>query len=230
MKVHCSVAAVPSSGIEWPEKSIGELMVRGSAYPRIYENDPALRIVQVLADSLMLALRGNFTEQFRRVAMVYGRDENFLGCVRLKDVLDVLVPPQRKEACAPLQRGMLEKRCHLLGDIAAGEILGEQRFVEIDAPLIEAVHLMVMDGLTDLPVLSEDKLVGVLTDRSVLLEVSSQAAGATGCGRPGASRVNWRERGRTFFDGGAADAILHLIRGGNPVTQVMVRGAEESAA
>jgi hypothetical protein len=230
LKIDRCAGAVPSGGTGRLEKRIRELMVPESAYPRVYQDAPALRIVQVLADSLVLALRGNFTEQFRRVALVYGRDESFLGCVRLNDVLDVLAPPQRKEACAPLQRGMLVKRCHLLGDMAAGEILGEQRFVEIDAPLMEAVQLMVMDGLTDLPVLNEDKLVGVLSDRSVLLEVCSQAAGATGCGRPGASRVTWQERGRTMFGDGAADAILHLIFRGHPEAEVMVRGAQESAA
>lgn len=192
----CSSAAIaPGGGTPCEEKRIAELMVRGPrirACTRTMQRYESSRCWRIRSSSPCAA---NFIEQFRRVVLVYGRDEAFLGCVRLNDVLDVLVPSRWQETCATLQRGLVASRCQLLGDIAAGEILGEQHFVDIDAPLMEAVQLMATGGLTDLPVLSEDNLVGVLTDRSVLLELCSHAAGSTDREPPGPHRVSrWEAR------------------------------------
>ena len=46
-----------------------------------------------------------------------------------------------------------------------------------EAPLMEAVQLMVVDSLINIPVLKEGNLVGILTDRNLLLEICHLATG-----------------------------------------------------
>ncbi len=159
------------------EKSIADLMVPASAYQRVYEDESVQKVIEVLTQSLFHAVRGKLTRQGHRSVLVYSREDTFLGCIRLNDILDLLIPPSRKEAYMPFEPGMFVARCKLLGSITAGEILGEQRFVDIEAPLMEAVQLMVVDSLINIPVLKEGNLVGVLTDRNLLLEIHNLATG-----------------------------------------------------
>ena len=157
------------------EKSIAHLMVPASAYQRVYDDESVQRVIQVLTRSLFYAVPGKLTRQGHRSVLVYSRDDSFLGCIRLNDILDLLIPPSLKEAYTPFEAGMFLARCKLLGTITAGEILGEQRFVDIEAPLMEAVQLMVVDSLINIPVLKQGELVGVLTDRNLLLEICNLA-------------------------------------------------------
>ncbi len=159
------------------EKSIAELMVPASAYQRVYEDDSVQRVIDVLTQSLFHTVPGKLTERGRRTVLVYSRGNSFLGCIRLNDILDLLIPPSWKEAYVPFQNGMFLARCKLLGNVTAGEILGEQRFVDVEAPLMEAVQLMVVDSLINIPVLREGNLVGILTDRNLLLEICHLATG-----------------------------------------------------
>jgi DNA-binding response OmpR family regulator len=159
------------------EKTIADLMVPASAYQRVYEDESIQQVIKVLTHSLFRHAPGKLTRQGHRSVLVYSREETFLGCIRLNDVLDLLIPPARKETYAPFEPGMFLARCKLLGTITAGEILGEQRFVEIEAPLMEAVQLMVVDSLINIPVLKQGELVGILTDRNLLLEIHNLATG-----------------------------------------------------
>jgi DNA-binding response OmpR family regulator len=167
-----------ANGSEAPrEKSIADLMVPASAYQRVHEDESIQQVMKVLTQSLFRPVPGKLTRQGHRSVLVYSREETFLGCIRLNDVLDLLIPPSQKETYAPFEPGMFLARCKLLGTITAGEILGEQRFVEIEAPLMEAVQLMVVDSLINIPVLKQGELVGILTDRNLLLEIHNLATG-----------------------------------------------------
>jgi DNA-binding response OmpR family regulator len=170
---------VASGAAALHEKSIADLMIPASAYQRVYEDESVQKVIHVLTQSLFHAVPGKLTQQGHRSVLVYSREETFLGCIRLTDILDLLIPPSRKEAYTPFEPGMFVARCKLLGSITAGELLGEQRFVDIEAPLMEAVQLMVVDSLINIPVLKEGNLVGVLTDRNLLLEICNLA---TCCG------------------------------------------------
>jgi CBS domain-containing protein len=153
------------------EGRIADLMTPASAYRRVCEDEPVRRVVQVLVHSLFRPEGGGRFEQGHRSVLVYSRAGAFLGCLRLNDVLELLAPSGREQGGTTFQRGMLAARSRLIAGMTAGEILGEQRFVDIDAPLLEAVQLMVFDGLINIPVLRHGELVGVLTDKSVLREV-----------------------------------------------------------
>lgn len=159
------------------EKAIADLMVPASAYERVYEDQSIQQVLRVLTQSLFRPMTGKLTRQGHRSVLVYSREETFLGCIRLNEVLELLIPPSRKETYEPFEPGMFVARCKLLGSITAGEILGEQRFVDIEAPLMEAVQLMVVDSLINIPVLRQGELVGILTDRNLLLEMRNLATG-----------------------------------------------------
>jgi DNA-binding response OmpR family regulator len=165
------------------EKGIADLMVPASAYQRVYEDESVQRVVEVLTRSLFHATPGKLTEQGHRTVLVYSREEDFLGCIRVNDILDRLTPLPGKQSSLPSEPGMFLARCKLFGSITAGELIGEQRFVDIEDPLMEAVELMAVDNLINIPVLKEGELVGMLTDRNLLLEMCNLATGAM-TGRP----------------------------------------------
>jgi DNA-binding response OmpR family regulator len=161
------------------EKTIADLMVPASAYQRVYEDDSVQRVIEVLTQSLFQSPAGEVTEQGHRTVLVYSRAEEFLGCIRVNDALELLTPPPGRHSSSPCQVGMFMARCKLFGSITAGEMMGEQRFVDVSAPLMEAAELMAVDNSINIPVLREGELVGMLTDRNLLLEMCSLATGET---------------------------------------------------
>ncbi|OFX19099.1 MAG: hypothetical protein A2V77_21285 [Anaeromyxobacter sp. RBG_16_69_14] len=162
---------IVASGSAAPrEKNIADLMIPASEYRRVYEDDSVQRVIEVLTRSLFRAGQGH------RTVIVCSREGDFLGCIRLHDILDLLTPAPGKQSSVPSETGMFVARCKLFGG-TAGEMIGEQRFVDIEAPLIEAAELMAVDNLINIPVLKEGELVGMLTDRNLLLEMCNLATG-----------------------------------------------------
>ena len=159
------------------ERSIVDLMSPASLYPSICEDEPVQRVIELLLRSLFHAAPGKLAETGRRTVLVHRREGAFLGCIRLNDILAVLAPRPRRETFAECLPGMFAARSKLLSGLTAGEILGEQRFVDVAAPLMEAVTLMLVDGILDIPVIDEGELVGMLTDRSFLLEIRDLVSG-----------------------------------------------------
>lgn len=172
------IRGMVASGAAAPrEKTIAELMIPASAYQHVYEDEPVRRVIKVMTQSLFHATSGKLTEKGRRSVLVFSRQEKFLGCIRLHDILDLLIPPARRETYQPVETGMFVARCKLLGQTSAGELVGEQSFVNVEAPLMQAVQHMVVDGLINIPVLKKGRLVGMLTDRNLLLEICNLATG-----------------------------------------------------
>jgi DNA-binding response OmpR family regulator len=159
------------------EKTISELMVPASAYERVYEDEPVKRVIELLARSLFQATPGKLTERGHRTVLVYSRAGAFLGCIRVNDVLDLLTPAPGKQSSFPPEPGLFVARCKLFGSITAGELIGEQCFVDVSAPLMEAVELMAADNLINIPVLKAGELVGMLPDRNLLLEACNLVTG-----------------------------------------------------
>jgi len=50
--------------------------------------------------------------------------------------------------------------------------IGEEISLDVGAPLIEAVHLMVKHHLINLPIMKQDKVVGILREQDITLEVA----------------------------------------------------------
>jgi hypothetical protein len=161
------------------ERRIADLMTPPSAYRRVCEDEPVRRVVELLMESLFSPGNAGRFAQGHRSVLVYSRRGAFLGCIRLNDVLELLAPPGSEQGGAAFRPGMLAARSRLIAGMTAGDVLGEQRFVDLDAPLLEAVQLMVFDGLINIPVLRQGVLVGVLADKSVLREIREHVAGGS---------------------------------------------------
>jgi DNA-binding response OmpR family regulator len=173
------IRTLVASGAEAPrEKTIAELMIPATAYARVYEDEPLRTVIKRMTSSVFRVVPGRLTERGHRTVLVFSRKEKFLGVIRLNDILQLIIPRAQREFAETCEPGMFVARCKVLGDAPAGELVGEQSFVEVDAPLMEAVQTMVVDNLINIPVLRRGNLVGVLTDRNLLLEMCQLATGA----------------------------------------------------
>jgi len=65
----------------------------------------------------------------------------------------------------------------VVGNQLVGELTSPNPRVEIDAPLMEALHLLVSERVINLPVFRDDELVGILRDKDLLLEVANHILG-----------------------------------------------------
>jgi len=52
------------------------------------------------------------------------------------------------------------------------ELMGENVSVDINAPLMEAVHMMVKHNIVTLPVMKAGELVGVIREKDIILEIA----------------------------------------------------------
>ncbi|MBN2242842.1 MAG: response regulator [Acidobacteria bacterium] len=158
------------------ERSIREMMVSPAHYPRLYDDQPVTDALSVLRKAFYRPAReGDLSGQVRS-ALVYDRQENFLGLVRFIDLLKlVLMPFLEDSPYTTYFTGMFLARCKVLGKRSLRELLTENITIEADAPLMQAVHLMVRHSLINLPVMEEGRLAGILRERDVVLEIACNA-------------------------------------------------------
>jgi DNA-binding response OmpR family regulator len=160
------------------ERTIGELMVPVDSYRRVYGDQPVREVIVELREALFQKVTGKVAEQGHRSVLVFDRQENFLGCLRITDLIDLVLPAfLRDSPYASYFTGMFLAQCKTVGNQPVSEVLGSQPTVEIDAPLMEAVYLMVGNYLINLPVTRDGELVGVLRDKDLLMEIAGAIAG-----------------------------------------------------
>ncbi|MBU1320387.1 MAG: response regulator [candidate division Zixibacteria bacterium] len=155
------------------EQTISELMVPPSVYPRINVDEPLENVLSALKKSFTppephVAQPGEI-----RSALVYDSNDKFLGIIRFNDLLKLLLPPYLGDSpYATYFTGMFLAQCKVLGSRRIEELVGDPIVVEADAPIMEAIHLMVDNRLINLPVVKSGQLVGILRGRDVVLEVA----------------------------------------------------------
>jgi CheY-like chemotaxis protein len=155
------------------EKSISELMVSHTLYPRLYVDQPVREVVDVLCDAFLRPRDEEARSLGLRSALVFDDNGVFLGLVRFSDLLKLVLPNHLGESpYASSFTGMFLAQCKLIGSRQLRELMGERISVALDAPLMEAVHLMVRRRLISLPVMSGARLVGVLRERDLILEIA----------------------------------------------------------
>jgi CheY-like chemotaxis protein len=160
------------------ERSIGELMVPASAYRRVHSDQPVREVIGLMRDELFRGEVGKVTEQGRRTVLVYDRNERFVGCLRLTEILELALPSfLRDTPYASFFTGMFVAQCKIVGKQPVGELTSPAPRVEIDAPLMEALHLMVSERVINLPVFRNGELVGILRDKDLLLEIANLILG-----------------------------------------------------
>ncbi len=162
------------------EKTVRELLRPLGAYRRIYADEGVREVLRALDQSLFQDVAGKINEQETRTVLVYSRAEEFVGCVRISDVLDLVIPAAlRGSPYASYLTGMFIAQCKVLGQQTAAELVGDETTIAIDAPLLEAAHLMVSRRLINLPVLDGGRLVGLLRDKDLFREIVAAALPAT---------------------------------------------------
>ena len=153
------------------EKTIKELMISPTRYPRLYDDQAAAQALQIMTR----ALRGKAVdgqEPRLRSILVYDRKERFLGILRFSDMLRLVLPEfLEKSPYSSYFTGMFLAQCKVIGNRSVGELLGTSVSVEVHAPLIQAVHLMLQNRLVNLPVVDQKQLVGVIREVDVILEM-----------------------------------------------------------
>lgn len=155
------------------EKKIGELMIPLDTYPRIYDDQTMSELVPVLRDSVFSSSEGKVTEQGHRTVLIFNRREEFVGCLRISDVLSSLFPPGlRGSPYSSYLTGMFAGQCKMVGKTKIRDLVAEQLTIDVDTPLMEAVYSMVTNHVINLPVLKEGNIVGILRDKDLLAEAS----------------------------------------------------------
>ncbi len=155
------------------ERTISELMVSPSLYPRLSADESVADAVRALREAFYESIPEGSGPGEVRSALIYGKDDRFLGIIRFHDLLRPLLPPYVGDSpYATFFTGMFLAQCKVLGNRTIEELVSEQVTVDVEAPLMEAVHLLVEHHLINLPVMRDNELVGVLRGRDIILEVA----------------------------------------------------------
>jgi len=153
------------------EPTIGELMAPPSLYPRVHDDESMISILRIIGDAYSKPIPEDYKWGQVRSALVYDRTGRFLGIVRFSDLLKLLIPSfLRDSPYSSFFTGMFLAQCKVVGKLDISGLVSDQVFVDIDAPLMEAVHLLVANKLINIPVLKDGELVGILRARDIILE------------------------------------------------------------
>jgi len=156
------------------EKTIGELMVSPSIYPRVYVDEHISAVLKAFRS----AFRGSVHEGSKigqtRSVLVYDRSQDFQGIIRFNDITKLLLPNYLEQSnYASYFTGMFLAQCKVFGNNTIKDLLGNLIIVTPTTPVMEAVHLMVNHHLINLPVIDRGKLIGVLRERDIVFEIGN---------------------------------------------------------
>lgn len=155
------------------EKTIAELMVPISRYLRVYVSQSLREIVQVLADSMGRTTDAG-DDRGKRMLLVFDGRDNFIGMIRAEDIVRVMIPRFLLDSpYSSYFTGMFLAQSKVVGTLQIGEIVRGHSGVDIEAPLMEALHMMVSENLSHLPVTQKGQLVGILRPEDLFQETAA---------------------------------------------------------
>ncbi len=155
------------------EPTIAELMTSSSLYPKVYVDEPMNLVLKTIRSAYLKQIPEDFQPGQVRSALVYDRDEKFLGIVRFSDLLSLVLPSfLGGSPYSTFFTGMFLAQCKVVGNKNISRLVKKQVFIDIEAPLMEAVHLLVEHKLINLPVLEDGELVGIIRGRDIILETA----------------------------------------------------------
>jgi CBS domain-containing protein len=155
------------------ERTIADLMVPVESYSKVFADEPIAAAIKALQESFFQQVTGKVAEQGHRSILVYDRKGDFLGLVRIADVVALCIPTfLRGSPYATCFTGMFLAQCKTIGNLKVADLLGEPLSIDVDAPLMEAVSLLTAKHQINLPVMRNERLVGILRDKDILLEVA----------------------------------------------------------
>ncbi|MDP8239140.1 MAG: response regulator [Candidatus Hatepunaea meridiana] len=155
------------------ERTIAELMKPPSLYPRFYIDEPVVTALETLKKVFLRGQSEDKNSGQIRSALVYDRNDKFLGLVRFPDLLKLVLPSFLEDSpYTTYFTGMFLAQCKVIGTRNIRELMDKHIFVSVYDPVMKAVHLMVKHHLITLPVMMDDELVGILRERDIILEIA----------------------------------------------------------
>ena len=155
------------------ERTVSELMVPPSRYPRLYVDQPVSDAIAKLREAFYQPVVEGVQAGQVRSALIYDRSEKFIGLVRFVDMLKLVLPSFLKDSpYTTFFTGMFLAQCKLSGKRNIHELMDELVSVEVYDPIMKAIHLMVRHHVINLPVMDNGELVGILRERDIILEIA----------------------------------------------------------
>jgi CBS domain-containing protein len=155
------------------ERTITELMVPPSRYPRLYVDQPVSDAIAALREAFYQPVVEGVQAGQVRSALVYDRSDKFVGLVRFVDMLKLVLPPFLEDSpYTTFFTGMFMAQCKVIGKRNIHELMDKLVSVEIHDPIMKAIHLMVHHHVINLPVMDDEELVGILRERDIILEIA----------------------------------------------------------
>lgn len=153
------------------EKTIAELMVPIDRYRRVYVNQSLQDIVRMLAESIG---REEGDDRGKRTLLVFNSQEKFEGLIRAEDIVRVMIPKfMLASPYSSYFTGMFLAQAKVVGSLPIDMIAHWHPGIDVRAPLMEALHTMVSDKLSHLPVMRNGVLVGLLRPEDLFGEIAS---------------------------------------------------------
>jgi CheY-like chemotaxis protein len=155
------------------ERTIAELMVSPDLYPKLYVDEPIAEAMEKMKAVFFPTEAGKIQLPRMRSALVYDRKESFTGLIRFQDLLKLVLPSFLEDSPhTSYFTGMFLAQCKMISRKSVRHIMTETASVNVNAPLLEAIHLMTQHHLVTLPVLQQGKLIGILRERDIILEIA----------------------------------------------------------
>jgi len=155
------------------ERTIAEIMAPPSRYPRIYIDQPVSDAIAILRETFYRPTAEGVQPRQVRSALVFDRTERFLGFLRFIDILKLVLPKFLEDSpYTTYFTGMFLAQVKLIGQRSIHDLMGELVCVDVHEPILSAAHLMVHHRMINLPVMDKGKLIGVLRDRDIILEIA----------------------------------------------------------
>lgn len=158
------------------EPTVAELMAPPELYPRVYTDEPMISALKAISDAYRKPIPEDSLYGQVRSALVYDRDNNFRGMIRFSDLLGLLIPDALRDSpYASFFTGMLLAQSKVFGGKTIESLVRQQVFVDVNTPLMEAIHLLVAHKLINIPVVKDGQLVGILRGRDVIIATARLA-------------------------------------------------------
>lgn len=156
------------------ERSLKELMVPVDSYPRLRPDQTLREALAVLRAALVMPVARREGERGHRSALVFTRDDRFVGMLRIRDVLSAGLPEiLRDSPYASFFTGMFLAQAKVVGGVLVEDLLSTTPVVDVNASLVEALHHIVETGVINLPITEKGRLVGIVRDKDLLAELAA---------------------------------------------------------
>jgi CheY-like chemotaxis protein len=150
------------------ERRTKDVLVPPSRFGKLYLDESVSRVVEIFSGERGRAKGPTATEP----VLVFDRGGTFLGIITMRDLIDSMSPvPFRYAVYTTYLTGMFLAQCVLLEKMSVRDLIGTHPAIDLEMPLMQAVHMLLTSRSSALPVLSDGIFVGVIRERDVIAEI-----------------------------------------------------------